>query len=218
MAMLAAVSRIAAEHSITCYVSTEERMACGLGVCMGCSVPMKAGGYKRACKEGPVFDSREIEWGEQVMLNSSESERSEFGVVRIRKPKCQSKSKTKPDLSVDFAGIKLKNPVLTASGTFGYGEEFAEFVDLNKLGGVIVKGVSLKPIKGNPPPRIWETPSGMLNAIGLENPGVDVFINQKLPYLRQFDTAVIVNVFGYSLEEYVGVVERLDNVSGVSGH
>ena len=127
------------------------------------------------------------------------------------------KIKTKPDLSVDFAGIKLKNPVLTASGTFGYGEEFADFVDLNELGGVIVKGVSLKPIRGNPPPRIWETPSGMLNAIGLENPGVDVFIERKMPYLRQFDTAVIVNVFGYSVEEYIGVVERLDDVSGISG-
>lgn len=127
------------------------------------------------------------------------------------------KIKTKPNLAVNFAGIKLKNPVLTASGTFGYGEEFAEFVDLNKLGGVIVKGVSLKPIAGNPPPRIWETPSGMLNAIGLENPGVDVFINEKMPYLKTFDTAVIVNVFGYSLEEYVGVVERLDSVAGVSG-
>jgi dihydroorotate dehydrogenase (NAD+) catalytic subunit len=121
------------------------------------------------------------------------------------------------DLSVDFAGIKLKNPVLTASGTFGYGEEFGEFVDLNRLGGVIVKGISLKPIKGNPPPRIWETPSGMLNAIGLENPGVDVFLNEKLPYLRKFDTAVIVNVFGYSLEEYVGVVERLSDAPGIAG-
>ena len=123
----------------------------------------------------------------------------------------------KPDLSVDFAGIKLKNPILTASGTFGYGEEFAEFVDLNKLGGVIVKGISLKAIKGNPPPRIWETPSGMLNAIGLENPGVDVFLNEKLPYLRKYDTAVIVNVFGYSLEEYVGVVERLSDAPGIAG-
>lgn len=122
-----------------------------------------------------------------------------------------------PDLSVDFAGIKLKNPVLTASGTFGYGQEYAEFVDLNRLGGVIVKGVSLKPIKGNPPPRIWETPSGMLNAIGLENPGVDVFLDEKLPYLRDFDTAVIVNVFGYSLEEYIGVVEKLDGAAGIAG-
>jgi dihydroorotate dehydrogenase (NAD+) catalytic subunit len=123
----------------------------------------------------------------------------------------------KPDLSVDFAGIRLKNPVLTASGTFGYGEEYADFVDLNRLGGVIVKGVSLRPIKGNPPPRIWETPSGMLNAIGLENPGVDVFLREKLPYLRNFDTAVIVNIFGYSLEDYVGVAERLDGAAGVSG-
>ncbi len=127
------------------------------------------------------------------------------------------KNKTKPDLSIDFAGIKLKNPVLTASGTFGYGEEFGEFVDLNKLGGVIVKGISLNPIKGNPPPRIWETPSGMLNAIGLENPGVDVFLNEKLPYLRKFDTAVIVNMFGYSLEEYVAVAERLNGARGISG-
>lgn len=92
-----------------------------------------------------------------------------------------------------------------------------EFVDLNKLGGVIVKGISLKAIKGNPPPRIWETPSGMLNAIGLENPGVDVFLNEKLPYLRKFDTAVIVNVFGYSPDEYVGVVERIEGAAGVSG-
>ncbi len=129
----------------------------------------------------------------------------------------KSAIKTKPDLSVDFAGIKLKNPVLTASGTFGYGDEFAEFVDLNKLGGIIVKGVSLKPILGNPPPRIWETPSGMLNAIGLENPGVDVFLNEKLPYLRKFDIAVIVNMFGYSLEDYVAVAERLDGAAGISG-
>jgi dihydroorotate dehydrogenase (NAD+) catalytic subunit len=128
-----------------------------------------------------------------------------------------TKGKIKPDLSVDFAGIRLKNPVLTASGTFGYGEEYAEFFDLNLLGGVIVKGVSLKPITGNPPPRIWETPSGMLNAIGLENPGVDVFLKSKLPFLKKYDTAVIVNIFGYSLEEYVGVAERLDGVPGIAG-
>ena len=125
--------------------------------------------------------------------------------------------KSKPDLSVEFAGIRLKNPVLTASGTFGYGEEYADIIDLNRLGGIIVKGISLKPIKGNPPPRIWETPSGMLNAIGLENPGVDVFLRDKLPFLRNYDTAVIVNIFGYSLEEYVGVAERLDGVAGVAG-
>lgn len=127
------------------------------------------------------------------------------------------KSRTKPDLSVNFAGIRLKNPVLTASGTFGYGEEYAEFVDLNRLGGVIVKGISLQPMIGNPPPRIWETPSGMLNAIGLENPGIDVFLRDKLPFLRQFNTAVLVNMFGYRLEDYVSVAERLDQAAGVAG-
>ncbi|HAK60571.1 MAG TPA: dihydroorotate dehydrogenase [Nitrospiraceae bacterium] len=125
--------------------------------------------------------------------------------------------KKQPDLSVDCGGIKLKNPVLTASGTFGYGEEYAEFVDLNRLGGVIVKGISLNPLPGNPPPRIWETPSGMLNAIGLENPGVEVFLKERLPFLRTFDTAVIVNIFGYSPDEYVSVAERLDDAEGVSG-
>jgi len=128
-----------------------------------------------------------------------------------------TKTKDKPDLSVDFAGIRLKNPVLTASGTFGYGEEYRDIVDLNELGGVMVKGVSIRAIDGNPPPRIWETPSGMLNAIGLENPGVEVFLAEKLPYLRRFDTAVIVNIFGYSLDEYVAVAERLDGAEGIAG-
>ena len=123
---------------------------------------------------------------------------AEHKTVKSGKPVTRG---TKPDLSVNFAGIKLKNPVLTASGTFGYGEEFADIIDLNQLGGVIVKGISLRPIMGNPPPRIWETPSGMLNAIGLENPGVDVFLRDKLPFLRRYDTAVLVNIFGYSLEE-----------------
>ncbi len=126
-------------------------------------------------------------------------------------------SKVVPDLSVEIAGIRLKNPVLTASGTFGYGEEFREIIDLNRLGGIIVKGVSLRPIIGNPPPRIWETPSGMLNAIGLENPGVDAFLNAKLPSLLTLDTAVIVNIFGHSVDDYVAVAERLDGAPGVAG-
>jgi len=139
--------------------------------------------------------------------------------MRNKKSEIQNpKSKiVHPNLSVDFAGIKLKNPVLTASGTFGYGEEYADFVDLNRLGGVIVKGISWKPIAGNPPPRIWETPSGMLNAIGLENPGVEVFLREKLPFLRQYDTAVIVNIFGCSVDDYLAVAERLDGAEGVSG-
>lgn len=110
---------------------------------------------------------------------------------------------------VSLAGITLKNPVMTASGTFGAGEEYSEFVDLNKLGAVVTKGVAAVPWAGNPTPRIAETPSGMLNAIGLQNPGVDVFLKRDLPFLKQFDTRVVVNVCGHSEEEYVEVVERL---------
>ena len=119
------------------------------------------------------------------------------------------------NLSVNIGKLKLKNPVLTASGTFGYGEEYAEFVDLNKLGAVVVKGLSLKPKQGNPPPRIIETPAGMLNSIGLQNIGVKAFIKNKLPFLRQFDTAVIVNFFGDSIKEYVETAECLSSAKGI---
>jgi dihydroorotate dehydrogenase (NAD+) catalytic subunit len=122
-----------------------------------------------------------------------------------------------PDLAVDVAGLRLRNPVLTASGTFGYGEEFRPFLDLSRLGGVVTKGLSLRPREGNPPARIVETPSGMLNAIGLQNVGVDRFIAEKLPPLRAYDTVVIANVFGETLEEYVAVCERLDDAEGVHG-
>lgn len=122
-----------------------------------------------------------------------------------------------PDLRVNLGGIKMKNPVMTASGTFGYGDEFKPFVDLNQLGGLVVKGITLKPRQGNPPPRIVETSSGMLNAIGLQNVGVDGFIQKKLPYLRNFDTAVIVNISGCGLSEYVEISKRLSEVEGVAG-
>jgi dihydroorotate dehydrogenase (NAD+) catalytic subunit len=121
----------------------------------------------------------------------------------------------RPDLRVELAGLKLKNPVLTASGTFGYGLEFADFFDLGELGGICTKGLSPKPRLGNPPVRICETPAGMLNTIGLQNIGVDRFINDKLPELRAFDTAVIANVFGETIAEYVEVCEKLDSADGV---
>ncbi|MDR2546942.1 MAG: dihydroorotate dehydrogenase [Lachnospiraceae bacterium] len=112
-------------------------------------------------------------------------------------------------LAINIAGIDLKNPVMTASGTFGAGREYSEFVDLSQLGAVVTKGVSLEAWEGNPTPRIAETYGGMLNAIGLQNPGVDVFIERDLPYLQKYDTRVIVNVCGKTVEEYLGVVERL---------
>lgn len=125
-----------------------------------------------------------------------------------------------PNLKVEVGGIKMKNPVMTASGTFGYGEEFTPFIDLNKLGGMILKGITLKPKMGNPPPRIIETPSGMLNAIGLQNVGVEVLIKEKLPYLKKFNTPVIINISGDTIEEYVELARRLEEISvemGVAG-
>lgn len=111
--------------------------------------------------------------------------------------------------SVNLCGVLLKNPVLECSGTFGSGMEYSEFVDLNRLGGVVTKGVASVPWPGNPTPRIVETPSGMLNAIGLQNPGIDVFCSRDIPFLKQYDTKIIVNVCGKSTEEYLEVVDRL---------
>ena len=113
------------------------------------------------------------------------------------------------DTRVSIAGVEFKNPVMTASGTFGSGMEYTEFVDLNRLGAVVTKGVASVPWEGNPTPRVTETPSGMLNAIGLQNPGVDVFIERDLEFLKSFDVPVIVNVCGKTVEEYLTVVERL---------
>ncbi len=114
--------------------------------------------------------------------------------------------------SVNLAGIKMKNPVTVASGTFGYGREFEEFIDLNKLGGICTKGTSLKPKAGNKPPRVYETPAGMLNAIGLQNPGVEYFMNNDLPYLKKFNTAIIVNACGSTIEDYVELAKVLNTL------
>ena len=121
------------------------------------------------------------------------------------------------NLSVNIGGISLKNPVIAASGTFGYGLEFSPFLDLSELGGIVVKGLSLKPYPGNPPPRIMETTSGMLNAIGLQNIGLDAFVKEKLPLLRAYDVAIIVNIFGHTIEEYVTMARYLSEITGIAG-
>lgn len=121
-----------------------------------------------------------------------------------------------PDLSVSLAGIRLKNPVMTASGTFGYGREYKDLFDLNLLGAMVTKGISLKPMAGNPPPRIWETPAGMLNAIGLQNVGVNHFLQKKLPFLQSLQIPVIVNILGHSLKEYDEVARHLDDQPGIA--
>jgi dihydroorotate dehydrogenase (NAD+) catalytic subunit len=122
------------------------------------------------------------------------------------------------DLRVSIGSIHLKNPIIAASGTFGYGVEFAEIVDLNRLGGIVVKGLSAQPMAGNPAPRMCETPSGMINAIGLQNVGVRAFVADKLPQLHPFDTAVIANVFGHTIGEYVEVIRVLEDTDGLAAY
>ena len=121
-------------------------------------------------------------------------------------------------LATTLCGIPLRNPVLAASGTFGYGVEFAAQVDLDQLGGLVVKGLSRQPMAGNPPPRIWESAAGMINSIGLQNIGVRAFVSEKLPALRRFRPAVFANVFGYAVEDYVEVVRVLEDAEGLAGY
>src|ERR1051326_6549468 len=123
-----------------------------------------------------------------------------------------------PDLSVELAGISLHNPVIAASGTFGYGEEFERFADLRRIGGICVKGTSARPIDGNLPPRLFPTASGMLNSIGLENVGVDAFIRDKMPALRKAGCSVFVNVFGFDESDCVELVDKLNGCEGLSAY
>ncbi len=126
------------------------------------------------------------------------------------------KTVKRPSLAVEIAGLQLRNPVMPASGTFGYGEEYAPFLDLEKIGAIVTKGLSLKPKAGNPTPRIAETISGMLNAIGLQNVGIDAFIKYKMPFLRTVNTPVIANFFGNTLEEYGEVARRLNDIPEIA--
>ncbi|NQT10128.1 MAG: dihydroorotate dehydrogenase [Desulfobacteraceae bacterium] len=125
--------------------------------------------------------------------------------------------KNRADLSVNIGGIKLKNPVMTASGTFGYAREFENLIDLNRLGAVIVKGLSLEPSMGNPPPRIVETPCGMLNAIGLENVGLVSFVEEKLPFLKELSIPIIINIYGKDNREYAELASRIDDIEEIAG-
>ncbi len=123
-----------------------------------------------------------------------------------------------PNIETDIAGVRFQNPVLTASGTFGYGKEFAHLIDLNQLGGICVKGISAEPMEGNAPPRIYETDSGMLNAIGLQNVGAKRFLAEKLPFLRTLRARTVVNVFGYSTEDYVRCIQTLNAGEGIAAY
>ena len=121
-------------------------------------------------------------------------------------------------LGITLCGVPLKNPVMAASGTFGYGIEFESVADLNSLGGIVVKGLSREPIRGNPPPRLWETEGGMINSVGLQNIGARGFVEKKLPALRRFQTAIFANVFGHAPEDYVEVIRILEDAEGLAGY
>ena len=123
----------------------------------------------------------------------------------------------KPNMNVNIAGICMKNPVMPASGCFGFGEEYTPYMNLNELGAIVVKSVTMDETVGNPAPRVCETPAGMLNAIGWQNPGADVFINEKMPFLRKYDTPIIVNLAGKTVEQYAALAARLDGVEGLAG-
>lgn len=155
----------------------------------------------------PVIESYETDY--QIL-----SERSRLRVILLH----EVSSAGAVDLNVKIGALRLRNPILAASGTFGYGLEFAHLVDLNRLGGFVTKGLSREPIEGAPAPRLYPTPSGMLNAVGLQNVGVRAFVAEKLPVLRRFDTAVIVNVFGYTIEDYVDVIRILEDTEGLAGY
>lgn len=127
-----------------------------------------------------------------------------------------TRSIKRPGMDVTIAGIRMKNPVMVASGTFGYGPEYADLVDLNKLGAIVVKGISLNPWHGNNVPRLVEVPGGLVNAVGLQNPGAEKFIKDYIPFLMKYDLPVIVNIWGRSVEEYAEVAKRFDSVKGVS--
>ena len=183
--MLAYVQKICESSGIPCYLSMESRMACGMGACLGCTIPTKEGN-KRCCKDGPVFD------GSILIFPESKSN---------IKNNCSNSIEV--DLSVNIAGVKFSNPVIAASGTFGYGNEYASIMDVNQLGGICSKGLTLEGRPGNTSVRLQETPSGIINSIGLENPGIPYFIEHYLPQMLELKPVTIANLSGSSIETYV---------------
>jgi dihydroorotate dehydrogenase (NAD+) catalytic subunit len=189
--MLAYIKAICQEANVKCWISMEARMACGMGVCLGCTIPTTEG-YKRCCKDGPIFDGTILEFLKPV--------------ATVKRPPLTEE----PDLSVEIAGVKFKNPLIGSSGTFGFGTEYAPLFDVHKLGGISSKGLTLEPRQGNSGIRLWETPSGLMNSIGLQNPGIPHFIEHELPEMMALDAVTIANLSGSTLESYVEGAKLLD--------
>ncbi|MCI1208723.1 MAG: dihydroorotate dehydrogenase [Treponema sp.] len=192
--LLAYVQQICAEADVPCWISMEQRMACGMGVCLGCTIPTTEGN-KRCCKEGPVFNA---------------------SVLIFEKPKSVPRLQplhSEPDLSVVIGGVRLRNPVIASSGTFGFGTEYMPVMDVNALGAICSKGVTLEPREGNSGTRLWETPSGLMNSIGLQNPGIPHFITYELQDMLRLEPVIIANLSGSTLESYVEGAKLLDKTA-----
>ena len=193
--MLKYVQQICKEMGIKCFLSMEARMACGVGACLGCTINTTEGN-KRCCKDGPVFDGDILIFGEPRKNNS---------------PKINLENKDfEPDLTCSVAGVKFQNPVIAASGTFGFGKEYEELVNVNALGGICSKGLTFEKKSGNTGIRLIETPSGIINSIGLQNPGIPHFIEHELPEMLKYKATSIANLSGSSIETYVEGAKLLD--------
>lgn len=190
--MLAYIQKICKEANVKCFVSLEKKMLCGVGACLGCTIFTKDGN-KRVCKDGPIFDADIIEF-----------ETPSF------KRKQALPENIEPDLSTTIAGIHFENPVIAASGTFGFGQNYRGLIDVNLLGGISSKGLTLNPKAGNSGERILEVASGDINSIGLENPGVPHFIENELPEMMKLKPVIMANLAGSDLESYVKGAELLD--------
>ena len=196
--MLAYVKKVAEACGIPCWLSMEAHMACGVGVCLGCTIDTTEG-KKRCCKEGPVFDSRIL------ILDKPNDTVAGIKVQPRREP-----LKNEPDLSVNIAGVNFKNPVIASSGCFGFGTEYESVFDVSRLGGISSKGLTLEARPGNDGIRVYETPSGLMNSIGLQNPGIPHFIEHELPAMLKLGPVAIANLSGSSLETYTKGARLLD--------
>ena len=229
--MLAYVQRICREAGVRSYLSMENRMACGVGACLGCTITTTEGN-KRCCKDGPVFDGSILDFappkykplrGVQkpaeaaaVAAGSGAAPATVAGSCGTLSAQHASGAPTaaaEPDLGVTIAGVHFENPVIAASGTFGYGSEYASVFDVDSLGGICSKGLTLLPRAGNTGTRLVETPSGLINSIGLENPGIAHFIEHELPAMLQLKPITIANLSGSSLDTYVEGAKLLNETA-----
>ncbi len=203
--MLNYVKQVSEKCGVQCWLSMEARMACGMGVCLGCTIETSEG-LKRCCKDGPVFDSKILSFPQ--FKNSFVAKPNRWGSMAA-KPGEPQKEFT-PDISFNFKGVRFENPLIGSSGTFGFGVEYESVFDVNRLGGISSKGLTLEPRQGNEGVRIWEVPSGVMNSIGLNNPGIPHFIENELPEMLKLKPVTIANLSGSTTESYVEGAKLLD--------